>query len=59
MINEDVKIIPTPGHTLSDVTVLVTNQKADVIAIAGITILNNNLYDQSWVYVAVPNNSTC
>lgn len=38
MINEDVKIIPTPGHTLSDVTVLVTNQKADVIAIAGITI---------------------
>ncbi|XP_026319955.1 metallo-beta-lactamase domain-containing protein 1 [Hyposmocoma kahamanoa] len=35
VINESVKIIPTPGHTLSDVTVLVKAVQGEVIAISG------------------------
>ncbi|VVC90517.1 unnamed protein product [Leptidea sinapis] len=36
IINDYVKVIPTPGHTLSDVTVLVTSEDRKVHAIAGI-----------------------
>ncbi|KPI97517.1 Metallo-beta-lactamase domain-containing protein 1 [Papilio xuthus] len=35
VINDTVKVIPTPGHTLSDVTVLVKSNKNELIAIAG------------------------
>ncbi|XP_021200346.3 metallo-beta-lactamase domain-containing protein 1 [Helicoverpa armigera] len=34
-IDENVKVIPTPGHTLSDVTVIVTSKPSGTIAIAG------------------------
>ncbi|XP_059048137.1 metallo-beta-lactamase domain-containing protein 1 [Achroia grisella] len=34
-INNSVKLIPTPGHTLSDVTVLVVSKDADIVAITG------------------------
>nr|XP_021200346.2 metallo-beta-lactamase domain-containing protein 1 [Helicoverpa armigera] len=34
-IDEHVKVIPTPGHTLSDVTVIVTSKPSGTIAIAG------------------------
>ncbi|XP_013176289.1 PREDICTED: metallo-beta-lactamase domain-containing protein 1 isoform X2 [Papilio xuthus] len=34
VINDTVKVIPTPGHTLSDVTVLVKSNKNELIAIA-------------------------
>lgn len=39
VINESVKIIPTPGHTLSDVTVLVKSVQGEVIAISGKILL--------------------
>lgn len=35
-INDSVKVIPTPGHTLSDVTVIVTTKDKDTVAVAGI-----------------------
>lgn len=35
IINDNIKVIPTPGHTLQDVTVIVTTDD-DVIAITGI-----------------------
>lgn len=35
VINEFVKIIPTPGHTLSDVTVLVYTKENTKVAITG------------------------
>lgn len=34
-INSSVKVIPTPGHTLSDVTVLVKNKDNEIVAITG------------------------
>lgn len=34
-IDENVKVVPTPGHTLSDVTVLVTSKQATTVAIVG------------------------
>ncbi|KAG6452417.1 hypothetical protein O3G_MSEX007606 [Manduca sexta] len=35
IINNSVKVIPTPGHTLSDVTVLVDTIDGDTVAVAG------------------------
>ncbi|KPJ16636.1 Uncharacterized protein C03F11.2 [Papilio machaon] len=35
VISDTVKVIPTPGHTLSDVTVLVKSNKSELVAIAG------------------------
>lgn len=35
IINESVKVLPTPGHTLSDVTVLVKSVQGEVMAITG------------------------
>ncbi|OWR54031.1 hypothetical protein KGM_201766 [Danaus plexippus plexippus] len=35
IIDEHVKVLPTPGHTLSDVSVLVTNPENVVIAVTG------------------------
>ncbi|XP_013194724.1 metallo-beta-lactamase domain-containing protein 1 [Amyelois transitella] len=35
IINDSVKVIPTPGHTLSDVTVLVHSKDGETVAIAG------------------------
>ncbi|XP_026759297.1 metallo-beta-lactamase domain-containing protein 1 isoform X2 [Galleria mellonella] len=35
IINSSVKLIPTPGHTLSDVTVLAVSKDADLVAITG------------------------
>ncbi|CAG9581252.1 unnamed protein product [Danaus chrysippus] len=35
IINEHVKVLPTPGHTLSDVTVLATNSEKEVVAVTG------------------------
>ncbi|KAJ0182634.1 hypothetical protein K1T71_002003 [Dendrolimus kikuchii] len=35
IINDSVKIIPTPGHTMSDVTVLVISNEAKTIAVTG------------------------
>ncbi|KAG7310937.1 hypothetical protein JYU34_003777 [Plutella xylostella] len=35
VINESVKVAPTPGHTLSDVTVLVKTTEDETVAIAG------------------------
>lgn len=35
VINKDVKVIPTPGHTLSDVTVLVTTPDQNIVAVTG------------------------
>ncbi|CAG4979407.1 unnamed protein product [Parnassius apollo] len=35
IINDTVKVIPTPGHTLSDVTILVTSKNKEQIAITG------------------------
>ncbi|XP_061708671.1 metallo-beta-lactamase domain-containing protein 1 [Cydia pomonella] len=35
VINDSVKVIPTPGHTLSCVTVLVTTAEGRVVAICG------------------------
>lgn len=43
MINESVKVIPTPGHTLSDVTVIVKSVQGEVIAIAGKILLTCKL----------------
>lgn len=40
IINSSVKVIPTPGHTLSDVTVLVDSKGEGVVAITG----NNEIY---------------
>ncbi|XP_046965899.1 metallo-beta-lactamase domain-containing protein 1 [Vanessa cardui] len=34
-INDNVKVVPTPGHTLTDVTVLVTNSAKETVAITG------------------------
>uniref|UniRef100_A0A2A4JUR7 Metallo-beta-lactamase domain-containing protein 1 n=1 Tax=Heliothis virescens TaxID=7102 RepID=A0A2A4JUR7_HELVI len=34
-IDDNVKVIPTPGHTLSDVTVIVTSKPAGTVAITG------------------------
>lgn len=44
VINESVKVIPTPGHTLSDVTVLVKSIQEEVIAIAGKILFKNNIF---------------
>ncbi|KAM3967585.1 metallo-beta-lactamase domain-containing protein 1 [Aphomia sociella] len=35
IINNSVKVMPTPGHTLSDVTVLAVSENAETIAITG------------------------
>lgn len=35
LVDENVRIIPTPGHTLSDVTVLATSAKNEKVAITG------------------------
>ncbi|CAH2050219.1 unnamed protein product, partial [Iphiclides podalirius] len=35
IINDTVKVIPTPGHTLTDVTVLVTSTQKELIALTG------------------------
>ncbi|CAH0724730.1 unnamed protein product, partial [Brenthis ino] len=35
IINDYVKIIPTPGHTLTDVTVLAVNAEKETVAITG------------------------
>ncbi|XP_038207967.1 metallo-beta-lactamase domain-containing protein 1 isoform X2 [Zerene cesonia] len=35
VINDFVKIIPTPGHTLSDVTVLVKSEEENIAIVAG------------------------
>ncbi|XP_049881073.1 metallo-beta-lactamase domain-containing protein 1 [Pectinophora gossypiella] len=35
IINESVKVIPTPGHTLSDVTVLATSLQGEMVAMTG------------------------
>lgn len=34
-INDSVKVIPTPGHTQSDVTVIATTRRGEAIAITG------------------------
>ncbi|KAJ8735448.1 hypothetical protein PYW07_007068 [Mythimna separata] len=34
-IDENVKVVPTPGHTLSDVTVLVISKQATTVAMVG------------------------
>lgn len=43
-IDENVKVVPTPGHTLSDVTVLVISKQATTVAIVGKYLLKNQLY---------------
>lgn len=35
IIDEDVKVVPTPGHTLADVTVLVNAKDKGLIAVTG------------------------
>lgn len=35
VINNSVKVIPTPGHTLSDVSVITVSKEAENVAITG------------------------
>jgi glyoxylase-like metal-dependent hydrolase (beta-lactamase superfamily II) len=35
IIDEDVKVVPTPGHTLADVTLLVNTKDKGLIAVTG------------------------
>lgn len=35
MIGDSVEVVPTPGHTLSDVTVLVRTKEGPSVAITG------------------------
>lgn len=43
VIDEYVKVIPTPGHTLTDVTVTVQTKSEGCVAITGEA---NNLYER-------------
>jgi glyoxylase-like metal-dependent hydrolase (beta-lactamase superfamily II) len=35
IIDEDVKVVPTPGHTLTDVSVLVNTKDKGLVAVTG------------------------
>jgi len=35
IIDEDVKVVPTPGHTLADVSVLVNTKDKGLVAVTG------------------------
>lgn len=45
VINESVKVVPTPGHTLSDVTVLVKSNQGEQVAITGTTDFANSIFN--------------
>jgi glyoxylase-like metal-dependent hydrolase (beta-lactamase superfamily II) len=35
IIDEDVKVVPTPGHTLADVSVLVNTKDRGLVSVTG------------------------
>jgi glyoxylase-like metal-dependent hydrolase (beta-lactamase superfamily II) len=38
IIDEDVKVVPTPGHTLTDVSVLVNTKDKGLVAVTGMCL---------------------